>query len=141
MSLQGDSSMSYNIINEGRRKDLPNPTEGKLQMTTAKLTQRQVYARIMEVMSDDMDVVEFCERKIAQLDKPKSLKKVQEREQFLNAVADAIDANGKMTSAQVAEKLGVSWQKVSNAIRQLVLDGVVVKAGYDENKRAMYEIL
>lgn len=110
-------------------------------MTTAKLTQRQVYARIMEVMSDDMDVVEFCERKIAQLDKPKSLKKVQEREQFLNAVADAIDANGKMTSAQVAEKLGVSWQKVSNAIRQLVLDGVVVKAGYDENKRAMYEIL
>ncbi len=37
-------------------------------MATSKgMTQKAMFEHIMDVMSDDMEVVEFCERKIAQL--------------------------------------------------------------------------
>lgn len=104
-------------------------------MATSKgMTQKAMFEHIMDVMSDDMEVVEFCERKIAQLSKPRARKTsaaVVEFREKLKAFMAEVD--GPMSCGEVAaamtDQLGevVSAQKVSAAFRYFVKSGEMVE--------------
>lgn len=105
-------------------------------MATSKgMTQKAMFEHIMDVMSDDMEVVEFCERKIAQLSKPRARKTsaaVVEFREKLKAFMAEVDG-GPMSCGEMAalmtDQLGevVSAQKVSAAFRYFVKSGEMVE--------------
>lgn len=93
-----------------------------------KITQKQIYQHIAEVMADDDMVVEFCEKKIAQIDKRKKTARkpnpeVQERRDNVQAYLEGID--GAATVKDIADALGYSSSQVSGAMRGLVNAGLV----------------
>lgn len=98
---------------------------------TEKITQKQIFAHIAEVMADDEMVVEFCEKKIAQIEaraaaprKPRKPK--PEVVEFRAKVAEFLEgADGPVSAADVRDAFGegVSTQKASAALRFLVQDG------------------
>lgn len=104
-------------------------------MSTSKgMTQKAMFEHIMTAMSDDAEVVEFCERKIAQLSKPyvhKTNAKVEKFRGTLLSFMNEIDA--PMSCGELAEimtdQLGerVSPQKVSAAFRYFVKTGEMVE--------------
>ena len=104
-------------------------------MATSKgMTQKAMFEHIMDVMSDDMEVVEFCKRKIAQLSKPRARKTsaaVVEFREKLKAFMTEMD--GPMSCGEMAtlmtDQLGevISAQKVSAAFRYFVKSGEMVE--------------
>lgn len=104
-------------------------------MATSKgMTQKAMFEHIMDAMSEDAEVVEFCERKIAQLSKPRARKTsaaVVEFREKLKAFMTEVD--GPMscgeTAAAMTDQLGevVSAQKVSAAFRYFVKSGEMVE--------------
>lgn len=103
----------------------------------AKMTQKECYARIMEVMADDPEIVEFCEHKIAQLSKPKSRKVNPEAAAFRESVAVHLaEVDEPMTNKALAEVMDVSSQKMSAALRALVKEGIIVRI--EEGKTVLF---
>ena len=106
---------------------------------TEKITQKQIFAHIAEVMADDEMVVEFCEKKIAQIEaraaKPRSPRKPKpEVVEFRAKVAEFLEgADGPVCAADVRDAFDVSIQKASAALRFLVKDG---KAQTVESEKA-----
>ena len=104
-----------------------------------KITQKQIFAHIAEVMADDEMVVEFCEKKIAQIEaraaKPRSPRKPKpEVVEFRAKVAEFLEgADGPVCAADVRDAFDVSIQKASAALRFLVKDG---KAETVESEKA-----
>lgn len=107
-------------------------------MATSKgMTQKAMFEHIMAAMSDDVEVVEFCERKIAQLSKPRvhktSAAVVEFRQMVKDYMETEMEEGDSLTCGEVAaaltEKLGepVSSQKASAALRYLVKTGDVVE--------------
>lgn len=105
-------------------------------MAEIKTTQKDLYARIMIALADDPEIVEFCERKIAQLErnaarphKPRVNQEVVDfRANVLNYLRiDAPNENAAKTNKELAEHFGVSAQKMSAALRFLVADGSVIR--------------
>jgi len=93
-----------------------------------KITQKQIYQHIAEVMADDDIVVEFCEKKIAQIDNRKKTARkpspeVQERRDNVQDYLAGIE--GAATVKDIADALGYSSSQVSGAMRGLVNAGVV----------------
>lgn len=93
-----------------------------------KITQKQIYQHIAEVMADDDMVVEFCEKKIAQIDNRKKAARkpspeVQERRDNVRDYLAGIE--GAATVKDIADALGYSSSQVSGAMRGLVNAGVV----------------
>ena len=93
-----------------------------------KITQKQIYQHIAEVMADDDMVVEFCEKKITQIDnRKKTVRKpnpeVQERRDNVRDYLVGIE--GAATVKDIADALGYSSSQVSGAMRGLVNAGVV----------------
>lgn len=93
-----------------------------------KITQKQIYQYIAEVMADDDMVVEFCEKKIAQIDKRKKTARkpspeVQERRDNVRDYLAGIE--GAATVKDIADALGYSSSQVSGAMRGLVNAGLV----------------
>ena len=99
-------------------------------MTETKTTQKDLYARIATEMAYDEEIVEFCAKKIAQIEKnaarPRKPKINQEvidfREDVFNALANHAEP---MTNKELAAEFGVSAQKMSAALRFLVKEGRV----------------
>ena len=108
---------------------------------TEKITQKQIFAHIAEVMADDEMVVEFCEKKIAQIEaraaKPRTPRKPKpEVVEFRAKVAEFLEgADGPVSAADVRAAFGedVSVQKASAALRFLVKEG---KAEVVESEKA-----
>lgn len=104
-------------------------------MATSKgMTQKAMFEHIMAAMADDMEVVEFCERKIAQLSKPRARKTSAAVLEFRAAVKDFMaEVDAPMSCGELAailtDKLGetVSPQKVSAAFRHFVQTGEMVE--------------
>lgn len=99
---------------------------------TTKTTQKDLYARIAIAMSDDPEVVEFCQRKIEQITKnaarPRKTKANVEVEQFRAEVFDALARKADpVTNKDMAAEFGVSAQKMSAALRFLVKEGKAVR--------------
>lgn len=101
-------------------------------MTETKTTQKDLYARIAVAMADDPEIVAFCEKKIAQIERnaarPRKTKVNQEvidfRENVFNALAGKDEP---VTNKDMAAEFGVSAQKMSAALRFLVKEGRVTR--------------
>lgn len=101
-------------------------------MTETKTTQKDLYARIAIAMTDDPEVVAFCEKKIDQLERakarPRKTKVNQEvvdfRENVFNALAEK---DAPVTNKEMAAEFACSAQKMSAALRHLVAEGRVTR--------------
>lgn len=105
-------------------------------MAEIKTTQKDLYTRIMTALADDPEIIEFCERKIAQIERnaarPRKARVNQEVVDFRNGVAGylnitAVTPETALTNKELAEHFGVSAQKMSAALRVLVADGAVIR--------------
>lgn len=101
-------------------------------MTETKTTQKDLYNRIATEMAYDPEIVEFCAKKIAQIEKnaarPRKPKVNEEVVAFRNDVFNALIAAGEpMTNKDLAANFGVSSQKMSAALRFLVKEGRVTR--------------
>ncbi len=101
-------------------------------MTETKTTQKDLYARIAVAMADDPEIVAFCEKKIAQIERnaarPRKTKVNQEVVDFREDVFNALVAkDAPVTNKDMAAEFGVSAQKMSAALRFLVKDGRVAR--------------
>ena len=95
-------------------------------MAETKVTRKELFERIMDTMANDMEVVEMCEKYIAQLTKPRKKTENKEAAEFRAAVATWMAEHpGGLTLAEIAEGMGVAWQRVNAALKRLVIDGVV----------------
>lgn len=108
-------------------------------MAEIKKTQRDMYALIAELLADNVEVVEFCNLKMNQIDNRKnSLHRVpadvQERR---DAVVEFLKAQeGPVTVKEIAEALGFSSPKVSGAMRGLVTAGIVETVEPEQKSKA-----
>lgn len=91
-------------------------------------TQKEMFLHIMETLSDDAEVVEFCQRKLDSLSKPRPKKVNQEAVDFAKAVATFLSDDGSKAFAcgQIAAALGESTGRVSAALRRLAAEETVV---------------
>lgn len=101
-------------------------------MTEIKTTQKDLYARIADLLADDTEIVEFCEKKIAQLERaaarPRKAKVNQEVVDFREDVFTAlVEKDAPVTNKEMAAEFGVSAQKMSAALRFLVKEGRVTR--------------
>lgn len=93
-----------------------------------KITQKQIYQHIAEVMADDEMVVEFCQKKIDQLANRKPSKRkvdpeVQERRDAIRDLLAGLD--GAAAVKDIADQLGFTSPQVTGALRGLVAAGIV----------------
>lgn len=92
-----------------------------------KMTQKEMFAHIAEVMADDAEVVEFCEHKIAQLSKPRKKTVNTEAIEFAKAVATYLaECEVPKTCSEVAEEMECSTPKASAALKRLVEEELVI---------------
>ena len=101
-------------------------------MTETKTTQKDLYARIATLLADDPEIVAFCEKKIAQIERnaarPRKTKVNQEVVDFRENVFNKLAEIGEpVTNKDMAAEFGVSAQKMSAALRFLVKDGRVTR--------------
>ena len=94
-------------------------------MTETKTTQKDLYARIATALADDPEIVAFCEKKIAQIERnaarPRKTKVNQEVVDFREDVFNKLAEIGEpVTNKDMAAEFGVSAQKMSAALRFLV---------------------
>lgn len=91
-----------------------------------KITRKDLFARIAETMKDDPEVVEMCEKYIAQLSKPRVHKTKPEVVEFRATVASYLaEAEEPMTNKELAAAFECSSQKMAAALRYLEREGLV----------------
>lgn len=116
------------------------------------MTQKEMYAHIAQVMANEPEVVEFCEKKLEQLNRPRK-KKVNES---ILAIGEHVTehlhhADEAMTNKQLTEWYNthiadtdedkVSAQKMAAVLRHLVGTEVVTKTiGEKTSDPAQYSI-
>ena len=101
-------------------------------MAETKTTQKDLYARIATLLADDPEIVAFCEKKIAQIERnaarPRKTKVNQEVIDFREDVFRKLCEIGTpLTNKELAAEFGVSAQKMSAALRTLGLQGRVTR--------------
>ena len=116
----------------------PDVAEREEEMAEKKITRKELFARIAEVMGNDPEVVEMCEKEIARLSKPRKPRENKAAIAFAETVADFMGAaEGPLTNGEIAAGLSngaekgeegyVSFQKVAAAIRRLEGEGRVTR--------------
>lgn len=97
----------------------------------ATMTQKEMYTHIMLNMADDVEVVEFCNKKIAQIENRKSFPRKANPDvvEYRAAVATLLADNPThaYTSNEVAEAIGGSPRKASVNLNKMVEENVVVR--------------
>jgi|GEM_PF-4706635 len=91
-------------------------------------TRKELFARIADVMFENEEVVEMCNKYIEQLSTPRKKTVNKAAEEFAHGVATWMsDYEGEepITLKVAAEALDVSWQKVNAAMRFLINEGAV----------------
>lgn len=107
-------------------------------MAEKKITRKELFARIAEVMADDAEVRELCEKEIARLSRPRKPRENKAAIAFAEVVAEFLEnaeeplTNGDIAGAlsggaQKGEEGYVSFQKVAAAIRRLEGEDRVVR--------------
>lgn len=105
------------------------------------MTQVEMYEHIMEEMSADLEVVEFCKEKIAQLNRRKnnSQKLKPEDEELRAAIATLLSENEcSMTAKEVAEAIGITSAKASGALNAMYKAEVVCRIETSKSKPYTY---
>lgn len=92
-----------------------------------EMTQKEMFAHIAEAMADDAQVVEFCEKKIEQLNNKKSSKRVnKEAEATRAAIATYMAENGDtFTANDIATGMEMSVRVVSSNLTAMKKAGIV----------------
>jgi hypothetical protein len=100
-------------------------------------TQREMFTRLSEVVAsagtpDGAELTDFIAGRIAALDKKSSAKRVATPEQVENAaikagIASLLSESEGMKSSAIAEAVGVSVQKSTALLAQMVKDGSAVR--------------
>lgn len=101
-------------------------------MAEIKTTQKDLYNRIAVALADDPEIVEFCQKKIAQIERnaarPRKAKVNQEVVDFReNVYNKLVEIGDYVTNKDLAAEFGVSAQKMSAALRFLVKEGRVIR--------------
>lgn len=107
-------------------------------MAEKKTTRKELFTRIAEVMANDPEVKELCEKEIARLSKPRKPRENKEAIEFAAGVATFLsEQTDPLTNGEIAVALSngaakgeegyVSFQKVAAAIRRLESEGAVVR--------------
>ena len=93
-----------------------------------KMTKKEMFEKIMAAMATDVEVVEFCEKEIAALDKKAAkakeaaAKKREEADELLEVVKSILTCEFQ-TLGDIAAQIegeGVSVQKIASRTRKLV---------------------
>ena len=100
-----------------------------------KITKKEMFAKIREVVADNQDMVDFIDHEIELLSKKSSSKKptkTQEANKGLKEVILTVLTDEGMTASEVLassdEFAGMSNQKISALLKQLVDEGKVIKS-------------
>lgn len=107
-------------------------------MAEKKITRKELFARIAEVMADDPEVKELCEKEIARLSKPRKPRENKAAIAFAEDVFAYLEGmDGALTNGEIAAGLSngaekgedgyISFQKVAAAIRRLEGEGRVTR--------------
>ena len=110
-----------------------------------KMTKKDLFARIAEGMANDPIVVEFCQKEIERLSKPRAPRENKAAAEFAAALYDFISsAEAPMTNGEIAAALSngaekgtegyVSFQKVAAGIRRLESEGLIVRVKGEKAK-------
>lgn len=99
------------------------------------MTEKEMYKHIAEGMANDAEVVAFCEKKVAQIEKraarPRKAKFDEVKNDFALSVIEVLeDAEGQLTAAEIAGVLGedVKTQAVNGAIKRIQAGNVLTAA-------------
>jgi hypothetical protein len=129
---------SYDIIN------ISNKERGVCTMEK-KITKREMFTKIREVVVDNADMVDFIDHEIALLDKKSTSKKptkTQEANEGLKTVILSVLTTDGKTASEVLtasdEFAGLSNQKISSLLNALVKDGKVVKE--TDNRKSVFKL-
>lgn len=130
--MKEDDLLRKERVKGTRTKDRDASPRKKEIMAEIKTTQKDLYARIAVALADDPEIVEFCERKIAQLERnaarPRKTKVNQEVVDFREDVFNKLVEIGEpVTNKELAAEFGVSAQKMSAALRFLGQQGRVTR--------------
>lgn len=112
------------------------------------MTQFEIYNTIKSAMSDNADVVEFCDKQLAAIERKraKDAEKSAEKQAFLDEIYAALksfdEQAGAATSKAVALHMGedISSRKVAANMRFLVEDGRAEKVAVN-SKTFAYKAL
>ena len=118
---------------------------------TNGMTQKEMFATIMELCSDHEDVVAFCEKKIEQLSKPRKRKENTAAIEFANDLFEVVSKlDGGFTAGEATEAYNaeiaetgdepVKVQKVSAALRRLLADERVTREKPEDAKSYIYSV-
>ena len=102
---------------------------------------RTNFELIAETFADNTEIVEFCQKEIAKLEKKADAKR--EASEANAALMTQImgwlaDEGPKAAAAEVAEGVGISVQKASYLLRTMFAEGMVIRE--DQGKRYVYSV-
>lgn len=109
------------------------------------MTKRENYEMIMATvkgLANEKEIVEFCEKEIANLDKKlasneaRKAKKAEEFVEIETAIMGVFEEVKSATPKEIAEELGLSTQKVNPRLMALAEKGVVRRS--TEKKNVFY---
>lgn len=112
-----------------------------------KITKKEMFAQIREVVADNADMVAFIDHEIELLSKKSGSKKPTAtqvaNEGLKDVILKVLEGSDGMTASEVlnadAEFDGMSNQKISALLRQLVLDGKVEK--FSDKKKTLFKLV
>ena len=110
-----------------------------------KITKKEMFAQIREVVADNADMVAFIDHEIELLSKKSGSKKPTktqiENEGIKNTILTILTENGMTASEVLAssdEFEGMSNQKISALLNQLVKEGKAIKD--TDSKKSVFKI-
>ncbi len=111
-----------------------------------KITKREMFAQIREIVADNADMVAFIDHEIDLLSKKSGSKKPTANQVANEGLKDVIlevlkDSEGMTATAVLGasdEFAGLSNQKITALLRQLVLDGSVTKI--TDSKKTLFKL-
>ncbi len=120
--------------------------KGGISIMEKKITKREMFAQIREVVADNADMVAFIDHEIELLSKKSGSKKptaTQIANEGLKAtILTVLEGSEGMTASEVLassdEFAGLSNQKITALLRQLVLDGSVTKI--TDSKKTLFKL-
>ena len=120
--------------------------KGGISTMEKKITKKEMFAQIREVVADNADMVAFIDHEIELLSKKSGSKKptaTQIANEGLKAtILTVLEGSEGMTASEVLassdEFAGLSNQKITALLRQLVLDGSVTKI--TDSKKTLFKL-
>jgi hypothetical protein len=120
--------------------------KGGIRTMEKKITKKEMFAQIREVVADNADMVAFIDHEIELLSKKSGSKKptaTQIANEGLKAtILTVLEGSEGMTASEVLassdEFAGLSNQKITALLRQLVLDGSVTKI--TDSKKTLFKL-